>query len=37
VATDGINPSKEGTDWTADEVAVLVGSYSHACPEDQFA
>jgi hypothetical protein len=27
VAADGIDPSKEGTDWTADEVAVLVGSY----------
>ncbi|MET4370804.1 hypothetical protein ABIA99_003498 [Bradyrhizobium sp. LB12.1] len=27
MATDGIDPSKEGTDWTADEVAVLVGSY----------
>jgi hypothetical protein len=27
VATDGIDLSKEGTDWTADEVAVLVGSY----------
>lgn len=27
MAVDGIDPSKEGTDWTADEVAVLVGSY----------
>jgi hypothetical protein len=27
VASDGIDASKEGTDWTADEVAVLVGSY----------
>jgi Domain of unknown function (DUF3883) len=27
VAADGIDPSKEGTDWTADEVAVLVSSY----------
>jgi Domain of unknown function (DUF3883) len=27
VAADGIDPSKEGTDWTADEIAVLVGSY----------
>jgi Domain of unknown function (DUF3883) len=27
VALDGIDASKEGTDWTADEVAVLVGSY----------
>jgi hypothetical protein len=27
VAADGIDASKEGTDWTADEVAVLVGSY----------
>lgn len=27
MAADGIDPSKEGTDWTADEVAVLVGSY----------
>ena len=26
-ALDGIDASKEGTDWTADEVAVLVGSY----------
>ena len=27
VAADGIDASKEGTDWTADEVGVLVGSY----------
>jgi hypothetical protein len=27
VALSGIDASKEGTDWTADEVAVLVGSY----------
>ncbi|WP_244486458.1 DUF3883 domain-containing protein [Bradyrhizobium viridifuturi] len=27
VVADSIDPSKEGTDWTADEVAVLVGSY----------
>jgi uncharacterized protein DUF3883 len=27
VAADGIDASKEGTDWTADEVAVLVRSY----------
>jgi Domain of unknown function (DUF3883) len=27
VVSDGIDASKEGTDWTADEVAVLVGSY----------
>lgn len=27
MAVDGIDPSKEGTDWTADEIAVLVGSY----------
>ncbi|MFC7699495.1 DUF3883 domain-containing protein [Bradyrhizobium sp. GCM10028915] len=27
MTVDGIDPSKEGTDWTADEVAVLVGSY----------
>jgi hypothetical protein len=27
VALNGIDASKEGTDWTADEVAVLVGSY----------
>jgi hypothetical protein len=27
VALTGIDVSKEGTDWTADEVAVLVGSY----------
>jgi hypothetical protein len=27
VTADGIDPSKEGTDWTADEIAVLVGSY----------
>jgi hypothetical protein len=27
VAVDGIDASKEGTDWTAGEVAVLVGSY----------
>ena len=27
MALDGIDASKEGTDWTADEVAVLVGSY----------
>jgi hypothetical protein len=27
VAASGIDASKEGTDWTADEVAVLVGSY----------
>lgn len=27
MAVDGFDPSKEGTDWTADEVAVLVGSY----------
>ena len=25
MAVDGIDASKEGTDWTADEVAVLVG------------
>jgi hypothetical protein len=25
VASDGIDASKEGTDWTAGEVAVLVG------------
>ena len=27
MASDGIDASKEGTDWTADEVVVLVGSY----------
>jgi hypothetical protein len=27
VAADGIDASKEGTDWTPDEVAVLVASY----------
>jgi len=27
VAADGIDASKDGTDWMADEVAVLVGSY----------
>ena len=27
MAEIGIDLSKEGTDWTADEVAVLVGSY----------
>jgi hypothetical protein len=27
VAADGINASKSGTDWTAGEVAVLLGSY----------
>ena len=27
MAADGIDASKEGTDWTADEVAVLVRSY----------
>uniref|UniRef100_Q07NQ7 Protein NO VEIN C-terminal domain-containing protein n=1 Tax=Rhodopseudomonas palustris (strain BisA53) TaxID=316055 RepID=Q07NQ7_RHOP5 len=27
MALEGIDASKEGTDWTADEVAVLVGSY----------
>jgi hypothetical protein len=27
VAADGIDASKEGTDWTADEVAILVASY----------
>ncbi len=27
MTADGIDASKEGTDWTADEVAVLVGSY----------
>jgi hypothetical protein len=27
VALDGIDASKEGTDWTADEVAVLLGDY----------
>ncbi|MET3299054.1 DUF3883 domain-containing protein [Bradyrhizobium diazoefficiens] len=27
MAADGIDPSKEGTDWTGDEIAVLVGSY----------
>lgn len=27
MAADGLDPSEEGTDWTADEVAVLVGSY----------
>jgi hypothetical protein len=27
VNSDGIDSSKEGTDWTTDEVAVLVGSY----------
>lgn len=27
MVADSIDPSKEGTDWTADEVAVLVGSY----------
>lgn len=27
MASDGIDASKEGTDWTADEAAVLVGSY----------
>ena len=27
MAAGGINASKEGTDWTADEIAVLVGSY----------
>jgi hypothetical protein len=27
VAADGIDASKGGTDWTAGEVAVLVGSY----------
>ncbi|MHC2280409.1 hypothetical protein ACVME8_007052 [Bradyrhizobium diazoefficiens] len=27
MAETDIDPSKEGTDWTADEVAVLVGSY----------
>jgi hypothetical protein len=27
VALDGIDLSKEGTDWTVEEVAVLVGSY----------
>lgn len=27
LAADGIDPSKESTDWTAEEVAVLVDSY----------
>jgi hypothetical protein len=27
VAADGIDMRKEGADWTADEIAVLVGSY----------
>jgi hypothetical protein len=27
VGLDGIDATKEGTDWTADEVALLVGSY----------
>jgi hypothetical protein len=27
VGADGIDASKEGTDWTVDEVALLVGSY----------
>lgn len=27
MAADGIVASKEGTDWTVDEVAVPVGSY----------
>lgn len=27
MAVDGIDPDKEGTDWSADEIAVLVGSY----------
>lgn len=27
MAANGIDPKKEGTDWTADEIAVLVGSY----------
>ena len=27
VGADGIDASKEGTDWRADEVAVLVGSF----------
>lgn len=27
MAADDIDPTKEGTDWTADEIVVLVGSY----------
>jgi len=27
VAADGIDASKDGAQWTADEIAVLVGSY----------
>lgn len=35
MAADDINPSKEGTDWTADEVAVLVGSHFLMLAEKQ--
>lgn len=35
MAADGIDPSKEGTDWTADEIAVLVGSYFLMLSEEQ--
>lgn len=35
MVADGIDPSKEGTDWTADEIAVLVGSYFLMLAEEQ--
>jgi hypothetical protein len=31
---DGIIASKEGTDWTADEVVILVGSYFRMLEEE---
>jgi hypothetical protein len=37
VTADGIDPSKEGTEWTADEVAVLVGSYFLMLAEERAA
>ena len=35
MSTDGIDASKEGTDWTTDEVAVLVGSYFMMLAEER--
>jgi hypothetical protein len=34
VAANGIDASKEGTDWKADEVAVPVGSYFRMLAEE---
>jgi hypothetical protein len=35
VDTDGIDAGKDGTDWTADEIAVLVGSYFRMLAEER--